>query len=177
VSRFADLSAVSSDAIPGTEPGLLTSSDGTKFGVVISYEVFFGARGISGIAEGGEVLLVPTNSASYETSQVPELTLAASQLQAVQTGRWVLQTSPTGYAAIVDSQGVVRTRTRLSDQTTIVTTVPRLTDSLPYVQFGDTLMIALAGTLLAGGRIVRRPTKREAAASAAAEPASADAAS
>jgi apolipoprotein N-acyltransferase len=59
---------------------------------------------------------VPTNTASYASSQVPDQELAASRLQAVSTGRDLLQAASTGYSAAVDARGTVLRRTALGDE-------------------------------------------------------------
>ncbi len=61
VGRFADLSAIPSEAVPGTKPGLLRTKAGT-LAISISYEVFFPRRSRDAIRRGAEILLVPTNS-------------------------------------------------------------------------------------------------------------------
>ena len=48
---------------------------------------------------GAQLLIVPTNTSSYATAQVPTQEIAASEVQAVQQGRDLLQAAPTGYSA------------------------------------------------------------------------------
>src|SRR5207302_3197255 len=112
------------DAIPGHGSGLLKTPAG-DLGVVISYEVFFPDRARSAINAGGSVLLVPTNAASFRTSQVPTQEVAAARLRALETGRDVVQAAPTGYTAIVDSNGQVHQRSQLGRQQVLHATVHR----------------------------------------------------
>ena len=48
------------------------------------------------VATGGQVLLVPTNAASFSNAQMPALELGAARLRAIETGRTVVQAAPTG---------------------------------------------------------------------------------
>ncbi len=75
-----------SDAVAGRGPGVLRTPHGT-FAVLISYEGFFDDRSRGGVRAGGEVVLLPTNTASYTSSMVPTQQLAAARLRARETGR------------------------------------------------------------------------------------------
>ena len=84
--RYASASVIPRDAVAGEGPGLLRTDAG-DLGVVISFEVFFADRARAAVNAGGRVLLVPTNAASFTTSQVPAAELAAARLRAVEHGR------------------------------------------------------------------------------------------
>lgn len=112
LERVVDLSVLPRDAVAGGRAGILRTPAGS-FGVAISYEVFFGERGRAAVHAGGQALLVPTNAASFTTSQVPTQEVAAGQLRAWETGRWVLMSAPTGYGAAIDPSGQVVARTTL----------------------------------------------------------------
>jgi apolipoprotein N-acyltransferase len=77
--------------------------------------------------------------------------LAASKLQAIEEGRYLLQASPTGYSAIIDSDGNVRSRTSLSVPAVIRATVPLLSARTWYEMVGDTPVLLAATVLLVGG--------------------------
>ena len=150
VDRFADLSAIPTEAIAGDRPGVLETQAG-KFAVSISYEVLFGERSREAVNLGGQVVLVPTNAASFKRTQVPGQELAAARIRAVETGRWLLQAAPTGYSAVVDHRGVVRQRTGISEQRVLRDSVPKRTGSTPFLLTGPwpTLALALGLVLLA----------------------------
>ena len=152
VSKVADLSLLPSDAIAGTGPGILLGPEGQRLGVVISYEVFFGDRSRSAMRNGGQVLLVPTNAASYQTSQVPDQEVAAARLRAWETGRDVVQSAPTGFSAFVTPDGEVTQRTDLGAQEVITAVVPLRTGWTAYQRTGDQpwLILALACLALPG---------------------------
>lgn len=148
VDRVADLSAIPTEALPGDGPAILRSSRG-NFAVSISYEVLFAERSREAVNLGGQVVLVPTNAASFKRTQVPGQELAAARIRAVETGRWLLQAAPTGYSAVVDHRGVVRQRTGISEQRVLRDTVPKRTGSTPFLVTGPWPTLGLSITLLA----------------------------
>ena len=82
-------------------------------GVMVSYEVFYPSRGRVATRAGAQLLVDPTNTSSYLTSQVPTQEIAAAQLQAIAEGRDLVQAAPTGFSAFVDHRGHVLARSRL----------------------------------------------------------------
>ena len=121
IDGFADLSLVSRDAIAGTEPGLLSSPFG-PLAVVSSFEIYFPGSVRSGVNEGGAIVVNPTLSSSYRTDWVPAQSLASARLRAIESGRWVLQSSTTGYSAVVDPAGNVLGRTELGEADVVIAT-------------------------------------------------------
>lgn len=162
--HFANLSDVPRDAIAGTGSGMIATPVG-RVAILVSYEVFFSNRGLSGVRAGGEVILVPTNTSSYSSPQAPSQEIAASELQALEEGRYVLQAAPTGYSAVVSNDGTVKARTKLSLPALITATVPLLSGSTWYERFGDTpVLLASVLSLCAGWTIALsrrgRPRRR-----------------
>ena len=80
---------------------------------MVSYEVFYADRGRSSVRAGAQLLIVPTNTSSYATAQVPTQEIAASTVQAVQQGRDLLQAAPTGYSAAITNRGTLLERSVL----------------------------------------------------------------
>ena len=66
------------------------------------------------VAAGAQLLVDPTNTSSYLTSQVPTQEIAAARLQAVAEGRDVVQAAPTGFSAVIDHRGRVEVRSKLA---------------------------------------------------------------
>jgi apolipoprotein N-acyltransferase len=159
VSHLVNLNVIPRDAVSGHGSGALATPAGT-FGVTISFEVFFSARARSAIRGGGTVLLVPTNDASYTTSQVPASELATARLRAWETGRDVVMAAPTGFSAVIDHLGRVRLRSRLGAAQVLVTTVEQRAGPTPYLRWGDGPWVVAAGLILAGAWLVGRPRRR-----------------
>ncbi|HVX23687.1 MAG TPA: apolipoprotein N-acyltransferase [Acidimicrobiales bacterium] len=149
-AHFADLSAVPLDAVPGHGTGLLRTPAG-PMGVMVSYEVFYAARGRSAVRAGARLLLVPTNTSSYATSQVPSQEVAADRLQAVEEGRDLVQAAPTGFSTVVDNRGAVLQRTDLGRRQVLVATVALRSGRTVYEQLGDLPVLVLAGIAVAAG--------------------------
>ena len=158
VDKFFDVKDVPFDAIAGHGPGIIQTPAG-PLGVMISYEVFFDGRARGAVRSGGQLLVVPTNTASYRSTQVPTQEVAAARLRAWETGRWTLQVTPTGYTAVISPAGRVVQKTRLDAQQVIEATVPLETGRTWYVTAGDT-PFALAALLLAGAAWVIGRTAR-----------------
>ena len=158
----APVDQVPTNAIPGTTPAVIDLPDGTRLGVVISWEVFFGGRAREGIKHGAEVLVNPTNGASYTGTIVQTQQVASSRLRAIETGRWVVQAAPTGFSAFVTPDGEVIERTGVSEQAVIRHVVERRTGRTWYVTLGDgPFIVAVAATLLTALWLARRTGDRE----------------
>ena len=149
-------SLVPRDAIPGRGPGVLRTPAG-PLGVVISYEVFFSDRARAAVVAGGQVLLVPTNAASYTTEEVPATEVAAARLRALEVDRAVLQAAPTGYTAIVRPDGRVVAQGGLSTPEVLTATVPLHAGLTLYVRAGDGPVLALVALALFAGPLMRLP--------------------
>ena len=138
----APVDQVPSNAIAGTTPAVVELPTGTRLGVVISWEVFFGGRAREAVVHGAEAITNPTNGASYTGTIVQTQQVASSRLRAIETGRWVVQAAPTGFSAIVDSSGDVLQRTAVSEQKVLYADVPLRTGRTWYSQLGDRPFIA-----------------------------------
>lgn len=161
VDKVADLSVIPRDARPGRGPGILRTP-AAPLAVAVSYEVFFSDRPRSGVRAGGEVVLVPTNAASFSTSQVPTQQLAAARTRALETGRWLLQAGPTGYSAVISPNGTLVDRTVLGERAVLHATITRRTGLTVYARFGDLplQLLAVAGLLGVWSGPLRRRSRR-----------------
>lgn len=155
------LESVAGDALPardarvGEGPAVVDTPAG-RLGVSISWEIFFGERAREAAAHGGQVLLNPTNGASFEGTQVQTQQVASSRMRALETGRWALQAAPTGFSAVVTPDGEVLQRTAVSERAILYDTVELRTGETVYVQLGDLLALAYAALCLAGGWALER---------------------
>jgi apolipoprotein N-acyltransferase len=156
VSHLADVSAVPTDAIAGHGSGLLRTPAG-PFGTLVSFEVFYANRSHTSVRAGAQLLIVPTNTSSYASAQVPTQEVAADAVQAVETGRDLVQAAPTGYSTVVTQRGVVLQRSVLGRPQVLTATVPLRRGFTPYDHWGDLpVLIAAAVLLLAGWWHARR---------------------
>jgi apolipoprotein N-acyltransferase len=165
-AHLGNLSSVPRDAIPGRASGLVPTP-AAPLGAMISYEVFYADRGRSSVRAGAQLLIVPTNTSSYATAQVPTQEIAASEVQAVQQGRDLLQAAPTGYSAAVTNRGVLLDRSTLGARQVVFATLSRRTGTTLYVRYGDLPVLVLAGVALVAGWLLRRAAERAAERAAA----------
>ena len=161
----APIEQVGRDAVAGTEPAILDLPDGTRLGVVISWEVFFAGRAREGVELGAEAILNPTNGASYTGTIVQTQQVASSRLRAIENGRWVVQAAPTGFTAIVDADGNVRQRTAVSERKVLFDTVELREGRTWYTNLGDgpfivALLLTFAASLWFSVGTNRRSTDR-----------------
>jgi apolipoprotein N-acyltransferase len=137
------------DAVPGETPAVIELPGGEKLATVISWEVFFSGRAREGVKLGAGAIVNPTNGASYTGTIVQTQQVASSQLRAIETGRWVVQVSPTGFTAFVAPDGTVVERSTQREQRVIVRSIELRTGSTWYTSLGDAPFIV--ALLLAGG--------------------------
>jgi apolipoprotein N-acyltransferase len=109
--------------------------------------VFFGSRGRDAVTSGGEIIINPTNGASYTWTIVQSQQVASSKLRAVETGRWVIQVAPTGFSATVDPSGNVLERSDISEQIVLYSAPMRRSGTTVYTRIGDA-PFAIAALLL-----------------------------
>jgi apolipoprotein N-acyltransferase len=162
----APLDNVASDATRGRDPAVLHVDHDdidAKLGVMISWEVFFGHRGRAG--DDAQILLNPTNGASYTWTILQTQQIASSKLRAVETGRWVVQVSPTGFSAFISPDGDVIDRTGVSEQRVITANVALRDGATWYSTLGDwpwwiglLVVLAVSGPMQ---RRIPRPTRVE----------------
>jgi apolipoprotein N-acyltransferase len=159
IAHFATLSGVPADAIVGTRPEVLQTPAG-RLGVLISFEVFFADRSGDAVAHGATLLVVPTNTTSYPSSQMPAQELAAAKLQAVMRGRDLVQASPTGYSALIDNHGQVLERSQLSQHAVLSGVVSLRKGATPFSRIGSWPSLAIAAACLVAGQLRARLPRR-----------------
>ena len=155
----APVDRIPRDAKAGNDTAILRAAD-TTIAVVISWEVFFAGRANEGIEQGATLLVNPTNGSSYTGTILQTQQIASSRLRALETGRWLVQVSPTGFSAFVSPSGQVFDRTGVSEQHVITREVQLRSGRTIYSYLGDTpcilIMIAsLLALLIAGRRTTR----------------------
>ncbi len=143
------------DARPGTEPAVLDTPVG-RVGVSISWEIFFDHRSRDAIGNGGQLLLNPTNGASYWLTMVQTQQVASSRLRALETGRWVLQAAPTGFSAVIEPDGTVRQRTAISEQRVLYDTVEMREGLTIATRVGAWPMLLISLALIAAAHALDR---------------------
>jgi apolipoprotein N-acyltransferase len=155
ISHLADVSGVPTDAVPGHGTGLLRTPAG-PLGTLVSFEVFYASRSRTSVRAGAELLIVPTNTSSYSSSQVPTQEVAADAVQAVETGRDLVQAAPTGYSSVVTQRGQVVQRSVLGRRQVLLATVPLRRGYTFYDHLGDLPVLVVAAMALLAGWVRQR---------------------
>ena len=155
----APVDRIPRDAQAGKDTAILRAAD-TTIAVVISWEVFFAGRANEGVERGATLLVNPTNGSSYTGTILQTQQIASSRLRALETGRWLVQVSPTGFSAFVSPSGQVFDRTGVSEQHVITREVQLRSGRTIYSYLGDMPFIlimisSLLALLIAGRRTTR----------------------
>ncbi len=157
------LSLISSSMAPGTIDQIFDTPFGRAI-AAICYESAFPAQFQKQAAAGGEFILTAANLDPYS-----EVTMAQHQahdlMRAIETDRWAVRATNTGYSGLIDPQGRVVWRSQPHRyQAEAVTLYRRQTQTL-YVRWGNwltPLLLVVAGGwwlvrgFFLGGQVARR---------------------
>lgn len=143
----APVDRIPRDARAGEGPGLLRVGESTM-AVAISWEVFFAGRANEGVELGAAMLINPTNGSSYTGTILQTQQIASSRLRAVETDRWVVQVSPTGFSAFVSPDGRVFDRTGVSERAVITRDIPLREGRTIYSRLGDQPLLVVSIAML-----------------------------
>jgi len=142
-------------AIPTEEPKVVTAA-GRRFGVAICYEDIFGEEVIV-VLPDAEILLNVSNDAWFGRSLAADQHLQASQMRALETGRWMVRSTNTGVTAAIDERGQVLRQLPQFTKGTLVESVTPRSGTTPYVRWGNYAALLLVAAILAAAwRAVRR---------------------
>ncbi|MFE5291604.1 apolipoprotein N-acyltransferase [Isoptericola sp. NPDC056618] len=144
----AQVDRVTTDMIPGTEPAVVDLPvDGAAIGrgtgpttvpmaTVICFEVAYDEIIRDAVQRGAQVLVVPTNNASFGYTAESTQQLAMTRLQAITTGRAAVQVSTVGVSGVVAPDGTLVARTQLFTADHWVADLPLRTELTPAVRAG-----------------------------------------
>ncbi|MBD3778056.1 MAG: apolipoprotein N-acyltransferase [Micrococcales bacterium] len=135
-------------------------------GTVICFEVAYDDVVRDAVIRGTEILLVPTNNASFGRTAQSTQQLAMSRLRAVEHGRAAVQISTVGVSAMIAPDGTVLERTTLFTQDVMAARLPLRTTLTISDRLGDApsvlastfafATVAAGATAYARGRRVER---------------------
>nr|WP_123308737.1 apolipoprotein N-acyltransferase [Cellulomonas sp. PhB143] len=160
VRLFSDqVDRITTDMIPGRGAGVM-DLDVPRLGrtvplaTLICFEVAYDGLIQDAVRDGGEVLVIPTNNASFGFTAESTQQLAMSRLRAVETGRATVQISTVGVSGVIAPDGTVLQSTDLFTAAQMVSELPLRTSLTPAVVAGRWVergVWALSVLLLAGG--------------------------
>ena len=163
----AEVDRIGTDMAPGTGPQTLTVHAATQdrdvaLAMGICFEVAYDDMLRDGVRQGGEMIVIPTNNASFLTSSEAAQQLAQGRVQAVVHGRSVVQVSTVGITAIISPRGVVEQQTRPYTQAALVADVGLRTSTTTADALGSwpgRVLSGSAAALVAAG-IVSEAVRR-----------------
>ena len=163
----AEVDRIGTDMAPGTGPQTLTVHAATQdrdvaLAMGICFEVAYDDVLRDGVRQGGEMIVIPTNNASFLTSSEAAQQLAQGRVQAVVHGRSVVQVSTVGITAIISPRGVVEQQTRPYTQAGLVADVGLRTSTTTADALGSwpgRVLSGSAAALVAAG-IVSEAVRR-----------------
>ena len=132
------LAQVPRDAVPGIEKTIFDVAGG-RVAPVISFEGDFGSLVRERIGGGGQLLVVATNTSTWEDSWASAQHVAFSQVRAAENGVWVAHAALSGISAFIAPDGSVVQRTPLWTPTTAIDEVRFQTSPTLYARTGDWL--------------------------------------
>lgn len=147
--------------VPGDGTGLVEAA-GIDVGVAICFEVAFDAAARVPVAEGAQILTVPTNNATFGRSSMSHQQLAMSRVRAVEHRIPVLISATSGVSAVIETDGTVQQETGIFEPGLLVASVPVEGAGTMATRFGAlsqtlTCLIGFVGLAWALIRIRARP--------------------
>ncbi|GAA4711148.1 apolipoprotein N-acyltransferase [Promicromonospora umidemergens] len=139
---FSDqVDRVRTDMIAGVGPPVVEvpsrlGQGAYRMGTVICFEVAYDEIVRDAVLEGAQVLVVPTNNASFGFTAESTQQLAMSRMQAITTGRATVQISTVGVSGVITPDGTVVRRTGLFTDDVFVANLPLRSSVTPAVAAG-----------------------------------------
>lgn len=124
------------DFSPGNEFTVFSIPAG-RFGVSISYEIYFPSEVRRFIQNGAEFLINITNDAWYGRSAAPYQHVAMAVFRAVENRRYLVRGANTGISAIVAPDGRIVSTSGLFERTALRATIAANAALTPYARYGD----------------------------------------
>lgn len=141
---------VRTDMIPGSAVGALDVDvprlgRAVTLGVGICFEVAYDDIIRNAVQDGAELIVIPTNNATFGRTDLSVQQLAMSRIRAMEHGRATVQVSTVGVSALIDPAGVVLERTEHWTAQQMSGSLPLRTSLTPATRFGDAITWAFRG--------------------------------
>ncbi|WP_423464598.1 apolipoprotein N-acyltransferase [Promicromonospora sp. MS192] len=132
---------VTTDMIAGVNPPYVDvpsrlGQGDYRLGTVICFEVAYDEIVRDAVRQGAQVLVVPTNNASFGFTAESTQQLAMSRVQAITTGRATVQISTVGVSGVITPDGTVVRRSGLFTADEFVANLPLRSTVTPAVAAG-----------------------------------------
>jgi apolipoprotein N-acyltransferase len=134
------------DFAPGIEFTVFSIPAG-RFGVTISYEVYFPAQVRQYVRNGAEFLVNITNDAWYGRTAAPYQHVAMMVFRAVENRRYLVRAANTGISAVVAPDGRIVKASGLFERTTITGVIAPRAGLTAYARYGDIFALVAAAAV------------------------------
>lgn len=158
---------IATDMVPGTGRALVQVPI-TRLGrdvpitIAICFEVAYDDLIREGVRDGGELIVIPTNNASFGLTQESTQQLAMSRFRAAEHGRAVVQISTVGVSALIGPDGDVLASTGLFTADQMAGELPLRTSLTLADRLGEwpgKIVNGLGIVLLVAGVVGRRTAR------------------
>ena len=142
---FSDaVDRVQTDMVPGTEPGVIhlpvdRLERTVPLGVGICFEVAYDDLMRNAVQAGAEMIVIPTNNATFGPTDLSTQQLAMSRIRAIEHGRATVQISTVGVSGVISPSGVLVQHTGHWTAEQMVATIPLRSELTPATRFGDAI--------------------------------------
>ena len=136
------LDQIPTDMIRGDRPGVLRVGP-ARAGVVMCFEVAYDQMFRDLVGGGADLLVVPTNNATYTGTGQIEQQFAMSRVRAVETGRYVVVASTNGISGVIAPDGSVVAQAPERETVVLEQGVQLRTVRLPAMWLGRWLELGL----------------------------------
>ena len=143
-----------SDFTSGASRQPALEAAGIPFGIAICYEDIFGAEVVDALPQA-RVLLNVSNDAWFGRSFAADQHLQASQMRALESGRWMVRATNTGATAAIDDRGRVVSRLAPFTAGALVAEVTPRDGRTPYSIWGNIPALLAAAALAFASRAPR----------------------
>lgn len=146
---------VTKDVLPGDGPAVMdlpapVLGRSVTMSTIICFEVVYDEIVRQSIRDGGELIIVQTNNASFGMTAESTQQLAMTKLRAIEFGRTAIQASTVGVSAIVTPDGRVTNQTELFTPASFAAKVPLRTSMTPasYLEGVERWIVLGLGVLI-----------------------------
>ncbi|MBE6555197.1 MAG: apolipoprotein N-acyltransferase [Ruminococcaceae bacterium] len=101
---LAELGMLTDDLTPGTDSALFEHEKGS-IGTLICFDSIYESLTLSGVRDGAELILLPTNDSWFTDSAAVYMHESQARLRAVESGRWIVRAADTGISALISPNG------------------------------------------------------------------------
>ncbi|BDX32359.1 hypothetical protein TUM20985_29060 [Mycobacterium antarcticum] len=158
VQNFSNYADRAGNFVPGNGAGVVQVA-GTTVGVTTCWEVVFDRAPRDAVRNGAQVLVVPSNNATFNETMSRQQ-LAFAKIRAIEHDRPVVVAATTGISAIIEPDGTVTRETEFFTAAYLVDAVTPTSKESPATRWAPSLQTLLL--IISGGAIAAATWRRRA---------------